>query len=90
MFELSLRDVQILRTGADGGHLYVRGYGLVPEHGEDEIYGYFADRADELSFERVFSGQSMIIHANTFECIRGMGTIVNTIISWQLHEAPDR
>jgi hypothetical protein len=39
--QLHLSAVKILRTGADGGHLYIKGCGEVPGEGECDIFAYF-------------------------------------------------
>ena len=52
-----LNSVRILRTGADGGHLYLKGRGAIAPHGEVDVYAYFKDKDAERKFESSFTGQ---------------------------------
>jgi len=81
---LHLSAVKILRTGADGGHLYIRGRGELPEHGECDVYAYFPSRDEERRFESRFSGQSVVVEADAVEFTRGIGGSVREIVSWRL------
>ena len=81
---LHLSSVTILRTGADGGHLSIRGRGELPAHGECDVYACFRTKTDEQDFERQFSGQSVVIEADAVEFTRGIGGSVREIISWRL------
>jgi hypothetical protein len=81
---LHLSAVKILRTGADGGHLYIRGRGELSEHGECDVYVYFRSKEEERMFESQFSGQSVVVEANTVEFTRGIGGSVREIVSWSL------
>ena len=81
---LQLSDVKILRTGAEGGHLYIRGRGELPDHGDCEIYAYFRTKTEEQDFERQFSGQSVIVEADAVDFTRGIGGSVREIVSWKL------
>jgi hypothetical protein len=81
---LHLSEVRILRTGADGGHLYIRGRGDVPHHGECDVYAYFASKDEERSFERQFSGQPVVVEADAVEFTRGIGASVREILFWRL------
>jgi hypothetical protein len=78
-----LSAVEILRTGADGGHLYIKGRGMMPGHGECDIYAYFKSKEKERSFERQFSGRSMSIEAKSLEFTRGIGGSIREIGSWK-------
>ena len=81
---LKLSNVKILRTGADGGHLYIRGRGQLPEHGECDVYAYFRSKEEERTFESQFSGQSVVVEADAVEFTRGIGGSVREIVSWRL------
>jgi len=81
---LNLAAVKILRTGAGGGHLYIRGRGELPQHGECDIYAYFRSKEDERKFESQFSGESVVVEAEAIEFTRGIGGSVREIISWRL------
>jgi hypothetical protein len=76
-----LSAVRILRTGADGGHLYIRGRGEVPGEGDSDIFAYFKTKKEERDFERQFVGQSIVVEAPAIEFTRGMGGAVREIIS---------
>ncbi len=76
--------MKILRTGADGGHLYIRGRAELPEHGECDVYAYFRSKEEERTFESQFSGQSVIVEADSVEFTRGIGGAVREIVSWRL------
>ena len=79
-----LSSVTILRTGADGGHLYVRGHGVVPGHGECEVYAYFGSRQEELEFERQFKGEALEVTAEAIEYTVGIGGSIREVSSWRL------
>ena len=81
---LQLSAVKILRTGADGGHLYIRGRGELPAHGECDVYAYFRTKTEEQDFEQQFSGQSVVVEADAVEFTRGIGGSVREIVSWRL------
>jgi hypothetical protein len=81
---LQLSAVKILRTGTDGGHLYIRGRGELSSHGECDVYAYFRSKEDERIFESQFSGQSVILEADAVEFTRGLGGSVRKIVSWRL------
>ena len=81
--QLHLSAVKILRTGADGGHLYIKGCGEVPGEGECDIFAYFHSKEAERDFERQFSGQSVIIEEDSLAFTRGMGGSVREILSWR-------
>ena len=81
---LQLSAVKILRTGADGGHLYIRGRSELPTYGECDVYAYFRTKAEEQDFERLFSGQSVVVETDAVEFTRGIGGSVREILSWRL------
>jgi hypothetical protein len=81
---LHLSDVKILRTGADGGHLYVCGRSELPSHGKCDVYAYFRSKEEERTFEDQFSGQSVVVEADAVEFTRGIGGSVREIVSWRL------
>jgi hypothetical protein len=80
---IQLSGVKILRTGADGGHLYIRGRADLPSHGESDVYAYFRSKEDERTFERDFSGQPVTVEAHDIEFTRGIGGAVREIVSWR-------
>lgn len=63
----------MLRTGADGGHAYIKGRGLVPGHGETDIYAYFGTREAEAQFVAAFRGEDVTVTTESLEFVRGMG-----------------
>ena len=81
---LQLSAVKILRTGADGGHLYIRGRSELPTYGECDVYAYFRTKAEEQDFERLFSSQSVVVETDAVEFTRGIGGSVREILSWRL------
>jgi hypothetical protein len=81
---LQLSAVKILRTGADGGHLYICGRGQLPSHGECDVYAYFRSKEEEHTFEQHFSGQGVVVEADAVEFTRGIGGSVREIVSWRL------
>jgi hypothetical protein len=80
---VDLSAIKILRTGADGGHLYIKARGMVPGHGECDIYAYFKSKEEERNFEHQFIGQSMSIETQSIECTRGIGGSIREINSWK-------
>jgi len=85
---IHLSAVRFLLTGADGGHLYIRGRGEVPEQGECDIYAYFRSKEEERDFERQFSGQPLTIEADSVEFTRGIGGSIREIRSWRIDKRP--
>jgi hypothetical protein len=81
---LKLSEVKILRTGADGGHLYICGRGELPDHGECEVCAFFRTKIDEQDFERQFCGQSVVVDADAIEFTHGIGGSIREIVSWRL------
>jgi hypothetical protein len=81
---LHLSAVKILRTGADGGHLYIRGRGELPGHGECDVYAYFCSKDEERAFEGEFSGQSVVVEADPVEFTSGIGGSIGEIVSRRL------
>jgi len=82
--QVYLAEVKILRTGADGGHLYIKGRGEVPGQGECDIYAYFASKQKEREFERLFTGQPVVIEGQTLEFTHGIGGSMRQIMAWTM------
>ena len=78
-----LTQVKILRNGADGGHLYVKGRGEVPGEGEQDIYAYFDSKEEERDFEHQFTGQPVVIDGDSLEFTPSHSTAIQHIISWR-------
>jgi hypothetical protein len=78
-----LSQVTILRNGADGGHLYIKGRGDVPNEGEQDIYAYFNSKEEERDFDRQFEGQAVVIDGDSLEFTRSHSTAIRRIISWR-------
>jgi hypothetical protein len=68
--------IEVVRTGADGGHLYIKGRGIVPGHGLCEVCAFFCSREEELRFEGQFRGHDVIIVAQSIEFTPGIGGIL--------------
>ena len=49
--QILLSNVEILRTGHDGGHLYLMGKTDVPAYGKTDAYCYFESKIAEREFE---------------------------------------
>jgi len=81
---IQLFAVKVLPTGADGGHIYIRGRGELSDYGECDVYAYFCSKEEERTFERQFSGQSVVIQADAVEFTPGIGGSVREILSWRL------
>jgi hypothetical protein len=81
---LHLSAVKILRTGGDGGHLYIRGRAELPSQGECDVYAYFRSKEEERAFESQFAGQPVLLEADGVEFTRGIGASVREIVSWKL------
>lgn len=75
--------VKILRTGTDGGHLYICGRGEFPSHGECDVFAYFCSKEEERRFDSQFSGQSVILEFDDWEFTRGIGASIQEIVSWR-------
>jgi hypothetical protein len=80
---IHLSGVKILSTGADGGHLYIRGRGEVPGQGEQDIYAYFNSKEEERDFERQFTSQSVIVEASSLEFAPSHSAAIRGLISWR-------
>ncbi len=81
---LQLSAVKILRTGADGGHLYVSGRGELPDQGACDVYVFFRTKDEERIFEHQFSGQSVVIETDSVEFAPSVGGVVREMVSWRL------
>jgi hypothetical protein len=84
---LEFSRVQAVRTGSDGGHIYLKGYGLVPGRGECDIY-VFSAREEEARFEAEFRGRDLTIATHSVEFVRGMGAYVNNCRVVEKNDAP--
>ena len=78
-----LTEVQILRTGVDGGHLYLKARGYAAEFGICDIYAYFGSRTDEKKFEEEFSGQNITVEASDMTLNPGVGASINRVLTWR-------
>ena len=70
--KLRVSNIRILRTGADGGHLYLRGecdYEGVPKL---DTYAYFPTRTEEKEFESDWSGEDLLISSSNWEHDHGV------------------
>ena len=72
-----------MKTGVDGGHLYIKGRGEAGGEGECDIYAHFRTKKEEREFESQFNGQDVVIVAESLEFTRGVGGSVNEILSWR-------
>jgi hypothetical protein len=86
-YSIHLSAVKVLRTGADGGHIYIKGQGIVPGHGDCDVYAYFRSRQEEREFEDQFSGQEVVIGARAIEFTQGIGCAVREVLSWSFIES---
>ena len=78
-----LTEIQILRTGVDGGHLYLKARGHAAEVGACDIYAYFGSRTDEQKFEREFAGQNITVEASEMTFNPGVGASINRVLAWR-------
>ena len=69
MNELSvhLTQIEILRTGADGGHLYLLGKCDHDGRQGVHVYAYFSDKAQEKGFEQSWQGQDLLVTSSRWE-----------------------
>jgi|JI10StandDraft_1071094.scaffolds.fasta_scaffold268192_3 hypothetical protein len=78
-----LTEIQILRTGVDGGHLYLKARGHAGELGICDIYAYFGSRTDEQKFEKEFAGQNITVEASDMTLNSGVGASINEVLAWR-------
>jgi hypothetical protein len=78
-----LTEIQVLRTGADGGHLYLKGRGHAAEVGPCDVYAYFGSRTDERQFEMEFKGQNITVEASGMTFNPGIGGSINEVLAWR-------
>ncbi len=78
-----LKDVKILRTGVDGGHLYLFGKCDHDEDSDIDTYAYFADKTAEKSFEQSWQGQDLLVTSPKWEMNPGEGLHLNDI-KWKI------
>jgi hypothetical protein len=77
-----INSVKIVKTGADGGRLYICGRGMLPDHaGEINIYGFFDSRTEEQRFEHAFSDQVLDVVPSSVSFTKGIGGEIR-IASW--------
>jgi len=70
---LNLTEVQRVRTGTEGRHLYLKARGEIPEHGNCDVYLFFDSRDEELKFEKMFNSDELTVIPESIEFVRGMG-----------------
>jgi len=80
---IRLTNVELRRTGHDGGHLYLCGLADMLERGPSPFYAYFSSRLDEREFERAFSGGDLEIDGSSVEFSEGTGYAMREIQSWR-------
>jgi hypothetical protein len=81
--QVLLSNVEILRTGHDGGHLYLMGKTDVPTYGKTDAYCYFESKDTELEFEIIWKNSNLIITSSRWEFNKGTGLSLHDI-SWSL------
>lgn len=81
--QVLLSNVEILRTGHDGGHLYLIGTADIPAYGKTDAYCYFETKAAEREFENNWKNSDLIITSSRWEFNRGTGLSLHNI-SWSL------
>jgi hypothetical protein len=77
-----LSNVELRRTGADGGHLYICGIADMPERGPSPLFGYFGSSSEEREFENTFSGGDLEIEGIGVEFSEGTGYAMRQIYRW--------
>jgi hypothetical protein len=77
-----LSNVELLRTGHDGGHLYLMGKAEDSVHGKTDAYCYFENKKAEQNFEESWNRSDLIITSSSWEFNRGVGLSIRAI-SWQ-------
>ena len=80
---IRLANVELRRTGADGGHLYVCGIADMSERGLSPFYAYFSSRSEEREFEQGFSGGALELEGTGVEFASGTGYSMRQIQRWR-------
>jgi hypothetical protein len=81
--QVLLSNVTILRTGHDGGHLYLMGKTDVPAYGKTDAYCYFESKIAEREFESNWNNSDLVITSSRCEFNKGTGLSLHEI-SWSL------
>ncbi|NRB24030.1 hypothetical protein [Shewanella sp.] len=81
--QVLLSNVEILRTGHDGGHLYLMGKTVDPVHGKTDAYCYFESKKAEREFESNWKNSDLVITSSRWEFNKGTGLSLHEI-SWIL------
>jgi len=81
--QVLLSNVEILRTGHDGGHLYLMGKTDVPAYGKTGAYCYFESKIAEREFESNWKNSDLVITTSRWEINKGTGLSLHDI-SWSL------
>jgi hypothetical protein len=78
-----LSNVEILRTGHDGGHFYLLGTAYAPADGKTDAYCYFESKIAEREFESNWKNSDLVITSSRWEFNKGTG-LSHHEVSWTL------
>jgi len=81
--QILLSNVEILRTGHDGGHLYLMGKTNVSTYGKTDAYCYFESKIAEREFQKNWKNSDLVITSSRWEFNKGTGLSLHEI-SWSL------
>ena len=76
-------DIRFLSTGADGGHIYLRGTGLYESHGVVDVYVHSNDKELETRFRDSYHGGVYEFSASRFDFLKEIGLSLWNCHSWQ-------
>jgi len=72
-------NIKILKTGVDGGHLYLKAKTQFQNENEVDAYCYFKDKIDEKTFENEWGGQDLSVTSSNYEFTKGVGLSIHAI-----------
>ncbi len=77
-------NIKFLSTGADGGHIYVKGNGEFENHGIIDIYAHFSTKEMEKEFKQEFKDGTYEFVSTRWDFMREIGLSLWEVIQWRL------
>ena len=79
-------NIKFLSTGADGGHIYVRGNGEFENDGIVDNYAHFSNKEMEKEFEQKFKDATYEFVSIRWDFMKEIGLSLWEVVEWRLLE----
>ena len=76
-------DIKFLSTGADGGHIYVRGKGEFEDDGVVDVYAHFSSKEMEKEFKQKFKDGTYEFVSTRWDFMKEIGLSLWEVIEWK-------